>query len=113
MHELSIAQALVEQAQEIAKKNKAVRIVGITVTIGTLSGVDREALEFAFPMAAEGTIAASACLTVEAVQAEVKCRACGQTSNPESPFFTCPKCGSNDVEITGGREMMLKSVDVE
>lgn len=113
MHELSIAQALVEQAQDVAKQNKANRIAGITVAIGALSAVDCGALEFVFAIAAEGTIAESASLTVEAVQAEVKCRACGQTSNPELPFFACTKCSSNDVEITGGREMTLKSVDVE
>jgi hydrogenase nickel incorporation protein HypA/HybF len=62
MHELSIAQALIEQAQDIAKQNRAHKVNAITVAVGVLSGVDNDALQFVFPMAAEGTVAEAASL---------------------------------------------------
>jgi hydrogenase nickel incorporation protein HypA/HybF len=113
MHELSIAQALVEQAQDIAKQNHASCVTSITVAIGALSGVDHDALQFVFPMAAEGTVAQAASLIVDTVPAQVMCHACNQSSNPELPSFACRRCGSDNIEITGGRELMLKSVDVD
>jgi hydrogenase nickel incorporation protein HypA/HybF len=113
MHELSIAQALVDQAQDIAKQNNARQVTAIIVAVGALSGVDHESLKFVFPMAAEGTVAEKANLIVETVPAQVLCHACNQTSNPDLPSFVCPKCGSDKIEITGGRELILKSVDVD
>ena len=113
MHELSIAQALIDQAEDIAKQNHARSVTSITVAVGALSGVDHDALKFVFPMAAEGTVAKAASLTVEAIPVQVLCHACNRQSNPELPSFACRDCGSADIEVTGGRELMLKSVDVD
>lgn len=113
MHELSIAQALIEQADDVAKQNRARRVTSITVAVGAISGVDHDALKFVFPMAAEGTVAEEANLIVDTVPAQVLCHACNQVSTPELPSFACLKCGSDKIEITGGRELMLKSVDVD
>jgi hydrogenase nickel incorporation protein HypA/HybF len=113
MHELSIAQALIEQAGDVAKQNHARCVTGITVAVGALSGVDHDALKFVFPMAAEGTLAEAASLIVDTVPAQVLCHTCNRVSNPELPSFACRQCGSENIEITGGRELMLKSVDVD
>ena len=67
MHELGMATALVEQVEEIARREGAARIVRIELVVGDLSGVDREALEFAFPFAAERTAAEGAILVFEIV----------------------------------------------
>jgi hydrogenase nickel incorporation protein HypA/HybF len=67
MHELGMATALVEQVEEIARREGAARIVRIELVVGDLSGVDREALEFVFPFAAERTAAEGAVLAIEVV----------------------------------------------
>jgi hydrogenase nickel incorporation protein HypA/HybF len=67
MHELSMAAALVDQAEGIARREGATRVARIELAVGDLSGVDREALEFAFPLAAERTLAEGATLAVEIV----------------------------------------------
>jgi hydrogenase nickel incorporation protein HypA/HybF len=67
MHELGMATALVEQVEEIARREGAARIVRIELVVGDLSGVDREALEFVFPFAAERTAAEGATLAIEIV----------------------------------------------
>jgi hydrogenase nickel incorporation protein HypA/HybF len=113
MHELSVAMAIVEQAEEVRQREKAVRISQITVAVGDLSGVDREALEMAFSLAAEGTAAAGAKLTLERVEAHVRCAACGEQTAVSIPFLTCKKCGSVNVEIVAGRELLLKTLELE
>lgn len=67
MHELGMATALVEQVEEIARREGAVRVVRIELVVGDESGVDREALEFVFPFAAERTAAEGATLAIEIV----------------------------------------------
>ena len=113
MHELSMAQALVDQVEQIRAKENAREVVSITVDIGALSGVDREAFEFAFPLAAEGTSAAGASLVVERTPAGVTCDQCGEQSQPELTDLRCVPCGSRRVRITVGRDFLIKSVELK
>ncbi len=113
MHELSIALALVEQAEEIAAREGARRLASITVTVGSLSGVNPEALELAFPDAAENTIAQDAQLIIETVEARARCRGCGRESSPGFPFPVCEHCGSGDLEISAGQELLIKALELE
>jgi len=102
-----------EQLEKVVAENGAKRIAGITLSVGTLSGVDPDALEMAFPFAAESTVAQDARLTFETVPAGAFCKDCSLAYQPEFPFFACEKCGSGNVEITGGRELLIKSVELE
>ena len=112
MHELSIAQALVEQVQSVAEKEHS-RITGITVSIGALSGVDAEALDQAFRIAVEDTPLMGSRLEINKIPAKVICHSCNKESSPDFPSFACQYCGSLDFEIVSGRDMLLQSVDLE
>lgn len=111
MHELSIAQALIEQVQAIAEKEHG-EVFSITVSIGSLSGVESESLEQAFLIAVEDTPLQNAKLVTEKVPAKVTCHSCKSESTPEFPFFACQSCGSTDFEIVAGHDMILKSVEL-
>lgn len=113
MHELSIAQALIEQVEAAAAKEHALRVVRVVITVGALSGVDPEALRSLFPLVAEGTVTAEAELVIEQVATRVRCRACGQETPAEESFSGCAVCGSKDVEVSAGRELNIKSVELE
>jgi hydrogenase nickel incorporation protein HypA/HybF len=113
MHELSLAQGLVEQLEETAKRESAIRVVGLLVVIGKYSGVERDAFEFAFPFAAEGTLCEGAEMRIEELPVAVQCRRCNATSNPDPLLLVCAACGANDVELTGGREFLIRSVELE
>lgn len=113
MHELSLAQGLVEQLEHTAEAEQAVRIERVTVVIGKYSGVERDAFEFAFPFAAEGSKSANAELVVEELPVTVECRQCGSASNPDPTWLVCGNCGSNEVELKGGREFQVRSVELE
>ena len=113
MHELSIAMALVEEMEKVAREQKARTVPRITLIVGVLSGVDPEALKGAFPLAAEDTIASGAELVVERVEARVRCRDCGALSKPEAPFLYCADCRGLNVEVEAGRELYIKSMDID
>jgi len=113
MHELSIAQALVEQVEAAATKEHALRVVRVVISVGALSGVDPEALRSLFPLVAEGTVAADAELVIEQIAARVKCRSCGTEAQTDAAFIGCTTCGSKDVELAAGRELNIKTVELE
>lgn len=113
MHELSIAQALIDQVSDVAKAQSAKRVVSIRVVVGALSGVDPESLRAVFPLAAEDTLLAGATLEVETVAASVRCKTCGGVSVPDAPFVYCATCGSRDVQIEAGRELYIRSAEIE
>jgi len=112
MHELSLAQALVEEVERIQAREDAEAVLAVTVDIGALSGVDRDSFAFVFPLAAEGTALAGASLTIEETPAEVTCDECGKRSHPELTSVRCVECGSRRVRITDGRDFLLRSVDL-
>ncbi len=114
MHELSIAQALVEQVEASAKKEQALRVVRVVIAVGALSGVEPEALRAIFPLVAEETVAADSELVIERVAARVRCRACGHEAPTDDSFFIgCAACGSRDVELVAGRELNITSIELE
>lgn len=114
MHELSIAQALVDQVGKVAEAQQAKRVVSIRVVVGTLSGVDPEALRMAFPLAAEESpLLQETELVLERVTATVRCADCQAVSTPEPPFVYCTACKSRNVQIETGRELYIQSAEIE
>lgn len=113
MHELSLAQALVDELERIKVKENAVDVLSVTVTVGALSGVDCESLKSVFPLVTEGTGLARTALVIRETPAVVRCEECGRDTVPELAFFRCGACGSSRVRITGGREFLIQSVQVQ
>ncbi|HEX3674694.1 MAG TPA: hydrogenase maturation nickel metallochaperone HypA [Rhizomicrobium sp.] len=64
MHELAVAQSIVEKVEETAAGRKVRRV---TVEIGERSCVSGEALSFSFGLVAEGTAVQGAVLDIVAV----------------------------------------------
>jgi len=112
MHELSIAVALAEQIETVVSKEHATRARRVVIAVGSLSGVEAEALQGVFPLVTEGTASEGAELVIESVAARVRCRACGQDSPMDGCFMKCVQCGSLDVELSAGRELHITSVEL-
>ncbi len=112
MHELSIAQALVDQIESAARDAGDGHVASAKVIVGGLSGVDAEALRFAFPIATDGTSIASTELIIEEEPAIIACNACGARTTPDFPLPVCSACDSIDVTIEGGQSLMLASIQL-
>ena len=113
MHELSLACSLIEEAEKVIEAEHAARATCVTVGIGKLSGVEIEAFEFAFPMAAKDTRLENAELVIHDLPITVRCRSCGKESNPDFPRCVCTFCESDDIELLGGRELFIQSMEIE
>lgn len=113
MHELSIATEIIKHIEDVRVKEKAERVLSVTVNIGELSGIEGNALEMAFKFAAENTSSSGAELIINRIPVSLSCRDCDQTSNPTLPFLVCGACGSKEVEIKAGRDLIIQTVRME
>jgi hydrogenase nickel incorporation protein HypA/HybF len=110
MHELSIAESVVR----IAERHAAGRRVGrVEVRVGALRQVVPSALEFAFGLVAEGTTVEGAELVIQDVPAAVACRDCAGQSEVSGFPWRCPRCGGLDVDVIGGEELQVESLELE
>lgn len=112
MHELSIALNLVEMVEEAARRAGAECVVAVHLRLGAMSGVVREALEFCFPLAAQGTLLADARLEIEMVPLVLACEPCGREVRPAEGSFRCPFCGTPSTQIRQGRELEVNGIEV-
>lgn len=108
MHELAIAESLVEAVQARTGQ-RTVR--SIQMQVGRLSGVVPDALVFAFELAAQGTPLEGAQLLIDEPAGRVHCRTCQVDQDKDDLILLC-ECGSADLEVTAGRELTLLSVGV-
>ena len=110
MHELSIAEAIVDIAQRHARGRPVYRVA---VKVGHLRQVVPDALQFAFELLVEGTELDGAQLAIEEVPGEVRCQACGRISEVRAFPLQCAGCGSLDVIVCAGEELLVDELDVE
>lgn len=110
MHELSIAQGVIEICEQNAGGR---RILEVTLEIGALSGVIPEALEFCFEAATRDTLLEGANLVIERIGATGLCSSCGVVSSMETYFDPCPCCGALALDLRTGDEMRVKDLEVE
>jgi hydrogenase nickel incorporation protein HypA/HybF len=113
MHEMSLAVSMIEQLAEVLQKEGGLsRVESINLEIGAMSGVEKEAFEFVFPFAAEGTVAEGAVLIFEEVLLELRCNSCGRLHVSEDPLMMCPDCASVDVTVLRGEDFKIKTMEV-
>ncbi len=111
MHELSIAQSLVEIASEAAVEAKAKSVEVVTLQIGALSGVVKDALLFSYDIVIEDTILAGSRLEIEELPVIVYCSTCDlQSTLPNIQRFRCSKCDQPTADIVQGKEMSITSL---
>ncbi len=112
MHELSIAQALIEQIDAQARQHGAGAVGRVVVRIGVLSGVEPALLATAFPLAAAGGVAESAELVLEPLPARARCTSCGAEFDAPANRLVCPHCGEWRTELLAGDELILASLEL-
>ena len=109
MHELGISRNIVAIVGEAAKGRRVRRV---TLEIGKLSGVMRDAVEFCFDVVAQGTPAAGAVLEIREIEARARCAECAaEFALPD--FLAACVCGSRRLALLAGEELNIKSVDLE
>jgi hydrogenase nickel incorporation protein HypA/HybF len=112
MHEVSLLESTLELALSYAEQQNATQIHHFTLRVGQLSGVIPEALQFAFDIVVQGTIAETATLSIETIPAICYCSSCQQDFQPTDWIYECPTCHQLSAELLQGRDLELVSLEV-
>ncbi len=113
MHELGVTENIVRIALAKAGEAQAKKVINISLVVGELSGFVPDCIQFYFDSLSKDTIAQGATLRFESVPAQLRCRDCSTTFQPEDTMWACPECKGRSVEISKGRELYIESMEVE
>jgi hydrogenase nickel incorporation protein HypA/HybF len=114
MHELSIVEALIEQVRrEVERSGQSGRVRRLELAVGRLSSVNCDSLRFAFGLLAEDTLVAEAELQITQRKATCDCQACNARVEIDEVAVRCPACGSEQITVEGGQELLLQSIEIE
>jgi hydrogenase nickel incorporation protein HypA/HybF len=113
MHELSIALSIIDGVLEERERRGGVEVQAVYVSIGPLAGVDRDALDFAYTVAREGTDLATSRLVINDVPVVLFCPSCREERNAESAQrLCCAECGTPASDVVRGKELEITALEI-
>jgi hydrogenase nickel incorporation protein HypA/HybF len=113
MHELGIAQSIMQIVLSEAEKAKARKVLKVTIKVGELAGVLPDSLTFCFNLLAKSTIAEHASLTIEKVPIRGYCSQCESEFVIPDNRYCCNTCGNRHIELISGRELQIGQLEIE
>jgi hydrogenase nickel incorporation protein HypA/HybF len=113
MHELAIAQAILDRAQTASAQNGGGRVTKIGLRIGAISGVEPDALSFGIEALTKATPFEGIALEVEQPHRRQRCGACAHEFEPEGFVEACPACGNPSSECVAGKELDVTFFEIE
>lgn len=120
MHELSMAQGIINAVLDTAEANNATEVTEVTVEVGRLAMINPEQLQFILGVLVENTIIEDAEIKFEEIPAEIKCFDCNfhgeailDDSDHYAPLVKCPECDSMSVETLNGKDIVVKNIVIE
>jgi hydrogenase nickel incorporation protein HypA/HybF len=113
MHEFALATRIVERVSEALERQRpGAQVATIRLRVGQLSGVYVDALQFGLDLLLPQSPLAGAQTVIESLPPCLHCRNCAQDSEVHQPPLRCPACGSAEVDVVGGRELEIESVEL-
>lgn len=113
MHEMAIAQGILDIVLKTAAENNAKKVTGIKLLVGQMTQIEPESLTFGFEALAIGSIAEGANVDITIVPLVGQCNSCEQQFPVERYCFVCPNCNSASVALVSGRELAVDYVEVD
>ena len=113
MHESSLSSNIIEIVEDSARNNNVSKVSEIVLEIGTLSGVEIDALDMALQSLQSGSVLEGSTIKKDIVKAVAQCSECGEEFTPDDFFCACPKCGSFAHTVLKGKELRVRSIVAE
>ncbi|MDR0900519.1 MAG: hydrogenase maturation nickel metallochaperone HypA [Methanobrevibacter sp.] len=120
MHELSMADGILKAVLSNAEENDATEVIEVTVEMGRMALLNPEQVKFMLGVLSEDTIAKDAKFIIEDIPIEIECQECSYSGKVEdedldhyTPVVVCPKCDTNRIAITNGKDCIVKNIIIE
>jgi hydrogenase nickel incorporation protein HypA/HybF len=112
MHEMSLAEGILQLVEAAAQREQARRVSAIVIEIGQLAAVEPDALRFCFEAVVHGTLAEGATLEIIDIPGTGWCPDCSHEMAMHEIHAACPHCGSYQVQARTGTEMRVKEIEI-
>lgn len=110
MHEVSIAENVIQIVERVAQEHQLGRIEKVVLEIGQFSGVEADLLRYAFEIIRKGTLIEKAEIEILSPPLLLYCQDCETEYLGELDDLRCPVCLGENFETLQGREMLIKSI---
>jgi hydrogenase nickel incorporation protein HypA/HybF len=112
MHELSIAQSIVEIVEQYVPPENQHSVRNIRLRVGELAGVVPESLEFCYSaIVAESSLQHSK-LVIDWFPYTVRCSFCEAISRSTMGIVQCPNCESYQTVVMSGTELNVAEIEL-
>ncbi|WP_163576892.1 hydrogenase maturation nickel metallochaperone HypA [Halomonas faecis] len=113
MHEMSLCEGVIQVIEEQASQQGFERVLGVTLEIGALAGVELDALRFCFEVVCRDTLAEGAALHIRERAGRAHCFDCDRPVEVAQRFDACRACGGYRLQVTAGEELKIQELEVE
>ncbi len=115
MHEVHLMGQVVKAVNQALREANGAKPSVVRLKVSALSHLldhDTSQLQTAFDVASHGTAAEGAALDIVTVPVEATCRCCGVKSQVRRMDAACEACGSHDLDVVSGPEVVVHDVTV-
>jgi len=110
MHELHLAQDVLNVIKQEAKEKGLNKVSSGTIKIGeTMITHPQEFMEL-FTQISKGTAAEGMKLKLEILPLKALCIDCKKEFNSKEPRLDCPHCKSTNIKISSGKELYIQDL---
>jgi hydrogenase nickel incorporation protein HypA/HybF len=113
MHELALAQSILDIVQQEMTRHQASRANVIRLEVGEFTAVVPESLSFCFEVITKGTPLEGVKLEINPVPLTGRCQGCGEEFKIRDYNFACPRCAAREIETIAGKELLIKEIEAE
>ena len=112
MHELSVAEEIINIANQYLPDDSNSEVLSVKVEIGKLSNILSDSLTFCFDALVGDTKLRGSKLIISEIPITVKCDDCGDLTEVEQVLFKCKKCESIKVKLIKGNELKVTEIEI-
>jgi hydrogenase nickel incorporation protein HypA/HybF len=112
MHELSVAQNIVEIIQQHVPESELEHVAAVRLKIGAVAGIVPESLVFSFQAITADSSLFHAHLEIECIPFRIHCNTCHATTGNDVGFALCDACGSTDTKTLSGTELNIVEIEL-
>jgi hydrogenase nickel incorporation protein HypA/HybF len=113
MHEMSIAQSLIDILRDEMLKHDAKALRSVRLNVGQMTAIVPDALSFCFQVATDGTEMEGARLIMEIIPLRGYCSQCEEEFEIKDYAFVCPSCESTKINTIGGQDLSIVEIEVD
>lgn len=113
MHEMSVALNIIDVIKDQLEKNNGTAVKEFKIEVGSISGVEIDALKFALEVAVKNTFLKNSVPHIQEVKALAKCLDCKKEFSLMYFYEPCYFCSAMNIEILKGKELQVKSILID